>query len=91
MSKYKTVEVMELPADISDTLKAYAKGFNTATQLDTGDQFFGAIPEADKFFTHGTPQHDMFCFGYVDGLRNRFEDGVVPCTFNRDENTSFIL
>jgi hypothetical protein len=91
MSKYKTVEVMEVPSTISAHLKAYADGFNTATQLDTGDQFLGAIPEADKFFTDGTVEHTMFCHGYVEGLNHRFSDGVVPCTFNRDDNTSFIM
>jgi hypothetical protein len=82
---------MAVPADISDTVKAYVKGFNIGAQLDTGDEFLGAIPEADKYFQHDSAEHNMFCFGYVDGLKARFDDGVVPCTFSRDSNESFIL
>lgn len=91
MSKYNTIEVMELPATVSEHLKAYAKGFNTATRLDSGDEFLGAIPEADKFFTTDTAEHDLFCHGYVHGLRERFTDGVVPCTFSLNDDKSFIL
>lgn len=91
MTKYNQVEVMEVPATISDTVKAYVYGFNKATQLDSGDQFFGAIPEADKLYPDDTYKNDMFCFGYIDGLKARFKDGIVPCTFNREDNTSFII
>jgi hypothetical protein len=90
MSKYNTVEVMEVPATISAHLKAYVAGFNTATKLDSGDEFLGGIPEADKYHENGTLEHNMFVFGYVEGLRARFTDGVVPCTYNREDNTSFI-
>lgn len=91
MTKYNQVEVMEVPAGLSNTIQAYVKGFNVATKLDSGDQFLGAIPEADKFYINGEAAHDMFCFGYVDGLRARFTDGVVPCTYNREDNSSFIV
>lgn len=90
MTKFNTVEAIELPESASSTMQAYAKGFNRAIKLDSGDQFFGALDVADQEFEdRASFEHAMYCSGYLAGIDQRFPNGVIPCVWG-DNDTSFI-
>jgi len=90
MPQFKDVEPIELPVTASPTMQAYAKGYNKAIQLKSGDQFLGALDVADQEFEdRASFEHAMYCQGYLAGLDHRFEDGVIPCVWG-DNDTSFI-